>query len=166
MSEIKIRQLNLEDAEAYREIRLRMLKENSESFGDSYEDNLSYGLSFFEGRIANSPIFGAFDNENLVATAGYFIHQGQKIDHKATIWGVYVSPEQRGNRVSQNLVEQAVKACVGKVEQVLINVSGENIAALKIYQDIGFEEFGREPKARKIKGQYYDEISMVKFLEK
>ena len=166
MGDIKIRQLITEDAESYREIRLEMLRDNPEHFGDSYEDNLEYDLSFFEGRIDDAPIYGGFDGDSLVGVAGYFIQKGDKTSHKAMIWGVYVRPENRGHRLSEALIEEAIQDCRQYVEQALIHVSAENYPAIKIYQGLGFEEFGREPKARKIGNKYYDEIHMVKFLNK
>jgi ribosomal protein S18 acetylase RimI-like enzyme len=165
MSDIEIRQLTLDDVEAYRDIRLEMLRDNPENFGESYEDNLEYELDFFENRIANSPIYGGFQNGILLATAGYFIQRGAKVCHKAMVWGVYVKPESRGYRLSQKLIEKNIKDCSQYVEQVLIHISAKNISALKVYQDIGFKEFGCEPNARKIGGKYFDEISMVKFLK-
>ena len=166
MSHIKIRQLITEDAESYREIRLEMLRDNPEHFGDSYEDNLDYDLSFFETRIDDGPIYGGFNGDDLVGVAGYFILKGDKTSHKAMIWGVYVRPENRGHRLSEALIEEAIQDCRQYVEQALIHVSAENYPAIKIYQGLGFEEFGREPKARKIGNKYYDEVCMIKFLNK
>lgn len=164
MNDIQIRQLTIEDAESYRDIRLEMLRDNPEHFGDSYEDNLDYDLSFFEGRIDGSPIYGGFDGDDLIGVAGYFIQKGDKTSHKAMIWGVYVKPDNRGYRLSKRLIEDAIRDCRQYVEQALIHVSAENYSAIRIYQDLGFKEFGREPKARKIGNKYYDEICMIKFL--
>jgi RimJ/RimL family protein N-acetyltransferase len=43
-------------------------------------------------------------------------------------------------------------------------VVGENQAAYRFYKNLGFVEYGRETKALKQDGRYYDEILMVKFL--
>ncbi len=164
MSDIQIRKLEKSDAAIYRDIRLEMLKKEPLSFGSSFQDTFKEPLKFFEGRIKNAPLFGAFSNGELVAVAGYFRHQGEKVAHKANIWGVYVKPHFRGQRLSQTLIQKGLDECNSKAEQVLINVSAKNEAAIKIYKSLGFEEFSREPKARKANDIYFDEISMVKFL--
>jgi len=39
-----------------------------------------------------------------------------------------------------------------------------NEGAQKIYEGLGFSQYGLEEKALKVDGKYYDEIMMVKFL--
>ena len=163
MDEIQTRKLQKCDAAIYQKIRLKMLKEEPLSFGSSYVDTKKEPLEFFEERIEKGNIFAAFDQEDLVGTAEYYIHEGEKVAHKAGIWGVYVAPIYRGKRLSQKLVQSAVNEASPLVEQIIIHVSGDNQAAIKIYEDVGFKEFGREPNARKTNGAYFDEVSMVKF---
>lgn len=164
-SDIEYRKLLESDAEAYQKIRLEMLHKNPESFGDSYENNLKHDIEFYRKRVTKSYIAGAFHEGVLIGTAGYFGHEGDKVKHKATIWGVYVQPDFRGKRISQKLIENVINECAKLFEQVLINVSAENFPAITIYKSLGFEEYGREPKARIIKGKYYDEVHMAKFLK-
>lgn len=166
MSEIEIRQLTENDAVAYQQIRLEMLQKNPESFGDSYDDNLKQDIVFFKHRILTSYIVGCFVDGVLIGTAGYIGHEGNKVKHKATIWGVYIQPDFRGKRISQKLIENIIQECSNLFEQVLINVNADNLSAITIYKSLGFNEYGQEPNANKINGKYYDEIHMVKFLDK
>jgi len=41
MGSIEIRKLEESDAEAYREVRLEMLKDKPETFGESYKENIT-----------------------------------------------------------------------------------------------------------------------------
>jgi RimJ/RimL family protein N-acetyltransferase len=50
------------------------------------------------------------------------------------------------------------------VEHLLLSVVSENEAAHRLYQKLGFSEYGREMKALKLGGRYLDEILMVRFL--
>lgn len=165
MSNIQIRQLDEEDVETYRDIRLEMLKNHPESFGTSYEDSSKEGLEFFLSMIQKSQIYGAFDGENLVAVSGIYIRDGAKLCHAASIWGVYVQPNYRGKRLSQELIKKSIEGLESDIEQVFISASSENDRAIKIYNDLGFEQWGIAPKSRKHNGQYFDDVNMVKFLD-
>lgn len=46
-----------------------------------------------------------------------------------------------------------------------LGVFDDNVAAIRLYEKLGFREWGREPHAFKLKdGSYRDEIQMVLFL--
>lgn len=165
MSDITIRQLTESDAEAYRAIRLEMLKRHPDSFATSYEDSIQEELEFFLGMILNSQIYGAFFNGNLIAVSGIYNKEGKNVCHAAAVWGVYVKPEHRNKRLSQTLIEKSIAELDENIEQVFISASSENTGALKIYNDLGFKEYGRAPKSRKYQDQYFDDVNMVKFLD-
>lgn len=166
MSEIIFRQLQEKDAEAYQSIRLEMLKNSPEAFGGSYEENLEYGLDFFINNILNSCVFGAFFENQLIGTAGSFIQKGKKSEHKAFLWGVYVNQTYRGKGISYQLTNKVIDNLSPEISLIQTAVVQGNIAALKIYEKAGFKRWGVEEKGLKIQGIYYDEIHMVKFLDK
>lgn len=165
MSDIVIRQLVETDAEAYRKIRLEMLKNKPEAFGEAYEESIKKELDFFKGRITNSYIGGAFEGLDLIATAGYFIQEGLKSSHKAFLWGVYVQEKYRGNGLSYGLTLKVVGDLPSTISLIQTAVVAGNVAAEKTYKKAGFKKWAVEEKALKINGKYYDEIHMVKFLE-
>ena len=52
-----------------------------------------------------------------------------------------------------------------ELEQLKLGVFDDNVAAFRLYEKLGFREWGREPLAFKLKvGSYRDEIQMVLFL--
>ena len=51
-----------------------------------------------------------------------------------------------------------------RVEQLQLSVVSANEAAFGLYRNMGFSEYGREMKALKHNGQYFDEILIVRFL--
>lgn len=164
MSEFIIRKLVEVDAEIYREIRLEMLEKHPESFGENFSNASQKDIDFYKSRIINSVIYGAFLGEKLVGVAGYYIPQEKAYQHKAMIWGVYVQEGYRGHKLSQNLILENLNDCKNFVEQAFLRVSAENIPAISVYKNVGFQEYGREPQSRKIGNKYFDELSMVKFL--
>lgn len=165
MSKILIQKLTVEDVEAYRDIRLEMLKDTPEAFGESHEESSRQTLGFFKERLVNSAIFGAFEESRLVGSAGYFIQKGLKSCHKAFLWGVYVKPENRGHGISYDLTMAVLENLPENIELIQAAFVKGNLAAEKTYRKAGFQDWGIEEKALKVNGKLYDEIHMVHFLK-
>jgi ribosomal protein S18 acetylase RimI-like enzyme len=88
--------------------------------------------------------------------------------HKGNIWGVYVTPAKRrqavGKRMLQMLLERA--AHLDGVEQILLSVSANQVAAIGLYRALGFESWGTEPRALKVGSSFIDEEYMLLQLKK
>jgi len=162
---IKIRVLNDNDISAYRYIRLEMLKNHPEAYGDSYNETRKQNDDFFLQRINNGAIYAAFDKNEIVATTGYFVHDHDNSKHKAMIWGVYVKPEYRGKGLSFDLLQEVVKNLPQNISVVKLSVVDGNEPAEQTYERAGFRSWGVEERALCLNGRYYDEKHMVKFLD-
>jgi ribosomal protein S18 acetylase RimI-like enzyme len=160
-----IRLLTTADAARYREIRLEGLKLHPEAFSSTLDREGEQPLSWFEDRITQGNVFGAFVGDELVGVAGCWLQQGPKVNHKAALWGMYVRPAARNAGLGRRLVEAVVNHASSRVEQLQLSVVSANEAAFGLYRSMGFSEFGREMKALKHNGQYFDEILMVRFLD-
>jgi RimJ/RimL family protein N-acetyltransferase len=160
----QIRPLTPVDTSLYRDIRLEGLKQDPAAFSSSFEREAAMPLSWFEERIVKGNILGAFAADELVAVAGYWPQEGAKVKHRAALWGMYVRPAARNSGLGRRLVEAVVNHASGRVEHLLLSVVSENEAAHRLYQKLGFSEYGREMKALKLGGRYLDEILMVRFL--
>ena len=79
---------------------------------------------------------------------------------------MYVTPEARGSGLATTLVETLLEHASKEVEQVQLTVVTSNPRARRFYERMGFVEYGVEEKALKYKGEYYDEVLMVKFLSR
>jgi ribosomal protein S18 acetylase RimI-like enzyme len=79
------------------------------------------------------------------------------------VWGVYVTPEARGKGVGRKLMEAVLKRGAGieGLEQILISVAMTQTAAIGLYRSLGFEPFGREPRALRIGDRFIDEEYMA-----
>jgi ribosomal protein S18 acetylase RimI-like enzyme len=159
-----IRLLANVDAAKYREIRLESLRLHPEAFASTFERESEQPLPWFEDRITEGNIFGAFVGDELVGVAGCWPQQGPKVGHKAVLWGMYVRPAARQLGLGRRLVEAVVNHAASRVEQLQLSVVSANEAAFGLYRSMGFSEFGREMKALKHNGQYFDDILMVRFL--
>jgi ribosomal protein S18 acetylase RimI-like enzyme len=159
-----IRLLTSADAARYRELRLEGLRLHPEAFSSTFERESEQPLPWFEARITQGNVFGAFVGDELAGVAGCWPQEGPKVSHKALLWGMYVRPAARNGGLGRRLVEAVVNHASSRVEQLQLSVVSANEAALGLYQSMGFSEFGREMKALKHNGQYFDDILMVRFL--
>jgi RimJ/RimL family protein N-acetyltransferase len=167
---VEIRKLTDADAEAYRAVRLRALREHPDAFGRAYEE--AQGLdemreefrSQHDGR--RSFILGALDGK-LVGIVGCARERGVKNEHKGLIWGMYVAPEAGGRGVGRALLSAAIeraRAWPG-LEQLWLSVGTHNQRAGALYRGCGFERFGLERRALKLGDRYIDEEHLMLFLE-
>ena len=159
-----IRLLTTAEAAAYRDIRLEGLRLYPVAFSSTFERESEKPLPWFEDRIAQGNIFGAFVGSELAGVAGWRPQDGTKVNHKATLWGMYVRPAGQNRGLGRCLVEAVVNHASTRVEQLQLTVVSGNEAACRLYRKLGFSEYGREMKALKQRGQYHDEILMVRFL--
>ena len=88
-----------------------------------------------------------------------------KFRHKAGI-GIFILQKYCGIGLGRQLMEYAIEnARKTELEQLKLGVFDDNVAAIRLYEKLGFREWGREPHAFKLKdGSYRDEIQMVLFL--
>ena len=163
-SDPRIRLLTCDDAVLYRDIRLEALRQHPEAFAATFEDEFAKPSDWFEERIAQSRIFGAFLAQALVGVVGLRTHEDAKQRHKAMLWGMYVRREASQYGIGKRLLDAAVAYASNHVEQLQLAVVTENEAARRLYAKAGFIVYGHQTRALKQHGRYYDDVLMVKFL--
>ena len=96
---------------------------------------------------------------------GVYLQYHIKFRHKAGI-GIFILQRYCGIGLGRQLMEYAIEnARKTELEQLKLGVFDDNVAAIRLYEKLGFREWGREPHAFKLKdGSYRDEIQMVLFL--
>jgi RimJ/RimL family protein N-acetyltransferase len=167
---MNIRLLKPSDAKQYWELRLEALEQNPEAFATSYEeaiqrenpiDGVAKNLTN-EGNFT----FGAFKNEDLIGIVTLLQETPIKLNHRANILAMYVSPKMRGVGVGKELLSEAIEQAksINNIEKINLTVVTSNERAKKLYEKLGFIVFGTEIHALKINDNYYDEDYMVLFL--
>ena len=145
-----------------------MLLEAPWAFMANVEDDRALDAEYVRtalGKPANEIVAVASpdDPSELVATAGIVRAKNPKFAHRATLWGVYVEPAQRGRGLGRAVTAAAVdlaRAWEG-VEYVGLGVSENAPEAQALYASLGFRPWGREPDATRVAGESYDEIFMA-----
>jgi ribosomal protein S18 acetylase RimI-like enzyme len=165
-----IRLLTVDDAEAFWHLRLEMLRNDPVSFADSTEEHETTTVDAVRQRLAESDpannfVVGSFADGGLTGSAGFFRRPNNKERHKGHVWGVYVSPSQRGKGVGKALMLEIIHRArqIAGIEQITL-VASARLPAQKLYESVGFKGYGVEPHSLKIGNDYVDDILMVLML--
>jgi RimJ/RimL family protein N-acetyltransferase len=166
---LKIRELEVGDANSYQALRLRALDEHPTAFVSSYEQQRDSPVSAVNERLSSSfdsPdgfILGCFVAERLVGTVGLYREESPKVVHKGWIVGMHVAAEHQGNGYGRALLLAALERArkIPKLELVQLGVESTNKQAMSLYSSLGFKTYGVEKRALQVNGEYFDEDLMA-----
>ena len=166
--EIEIRRLTDNDAQDFYLLRLEALEREPGAFSSSPEDHRTITLETIAKRLGLAAgdrnfVLGAIVSNRVVGMAGFYQEEGAKNRHKGRVWGVYVNQEWRGKGIARVLLSEIIARARAKpeVERLLLAVADGQGAAKHLYESLGFEVYGREPRAIKVGDDYVDEDLMV-----
>lgn len=160
------------DAPAYRALMLQAYAQHPEAFTSSVGERTALPLTWWEQRLSDAPdvadvVFGVRDGDQLVAAAGLSFDAHEKARHKATLFGMYVTPQARQHGLGAVLVQQ-VLACARSragVQLVQLTVTEGNHTAQALYERHGFVTFGLEPMAVAVGECFVAKIHMWRALD-
>ncbi len=156
---MQMRLLRAKDAEAFREIRVRALRENPQFYPLLPEEVEEETLeSLLSQPMEKGFVLGVFDPEP-VAVAGLQRTTGFKRRHKAWIWGMYVAPEAVQHDVGRAVLKRVIDTArlLPELEQLHMNLPVNNAAARKLFVSVGFEPYGIESRSFRNGDDYLDE---------
>lgn len=164
MSNVIIRPVTKDDAEAFFALRLEALQTNPEAFGANYEDSIqkwtaeTYGAARIPDEGGDKIIFCAESDDELVAMMGFIREPYPKEKHIGIIWGVFTKPSARGQGIGKKILQAIIDHahnCEG-LAQITLSVVTENQAAIALYKKMGFTIWGTLPDGLRSTTQSYD----------
>ncbi|MGY4303672.1 ribosomal protein S18 acetylase RimI-like enzyme [Bradyrhizobium sp. USDA 4369] len=160
-ADVTLRRLSADDAASFKAIRLEALQASPELFGSTFELENELDVAWFADRLEEAHVLGAFRAGVLVGTAGFSVQQGPKNAHKGRLWGMYVQSRARRLGIARLLARALLDVARERVEILQLTVIRDNQPARRLYDNLGFIEFGMEPKASKHGNRYHDEAHMM-----
>jgi ribosomal protein S18 acetylase RimI-like enzyme len=153
---MQIRHLAPADAQSYRTLRLRALREHPDAFTSSWADDREHPLEATAARLAAHDFWGAFQGAELYGFVGLEREPRAKNRHKATVVGMYVAPEVAGLGVGRALLAALIAhAREARLGSLVLTVTEGNAHAQRLYRAAGFRSFGVEPDAIRVNGQSF-----------
>lgn len=159
---IDIIHLTFTDRDRYKELILKGLKDDSDCFRITPQDEESSPFPT-TGQIDNFTL-GAMHNGQLVGVAS-FKRDGadrMKLRHKGILFKIYVDVNYRKNGIAKRLISEIIN-CVKRIddiEQINLTVIPTNKHAKVLYEKFGFRTYASEEKAIKWAGKYFNEDQM------
>ena len=174
--ELLIRRLTPEDLGAYKALRDRTLADHPEAFTSdaeaerrkepaSYLPRLGLGrpegghftLGAWRGETASAELVGAISCEREPRI---------KARHIGHIIGMMVKSDCNGQGIGRALLVAAIAAARSAhgLEMLTLSVTASNLAAVGLYESLGFVRYGSLPNAIKVEGRYHTKDQMVLML--
>jgi RimJ/RimL family protein N-acetyltransferase len=169
--EITYRKLGINDAKAYRRIRLESLKAHPESFGATYEEQSKQLQLMFEEALERPVddrfVIGAFDQDELVGIFGFVpfvLESFQEIEHAGTLIQMYVKSTHRGMKGGLNLTTAVIKEAfkIPGIEQLILGVRKNNLSAIRVYEQAGFQSYTPEIVHNQVRDVGFQKMIMGK----
>jgi len=167
-----VRRLVPDDAPAYRALMLEAYERHAEAFSSSAAERAALPLDWWQARLApgeGTPqrVIGAWRGDRLAGVAGLSFETGEKLRHKATLFGMAVAEDFRRQGIGEVLVQAVLAEAQAHpgTRLVQLTVSDGNRAARALYERCGFAVFGIEPRAVAVGGGYVAKCHMWVDLE-
>lgn len=145
-------------------LRHKALLDSPFAFLASPEDDLASSEEAVRPMLQRAPesiVLGA-RAEHLIGMLGLYRSDKKKCRHKAHLWGMFVAPEWRGQKVAAQMLRAAIEHArtLEGITAIQLGVSESATAARNLYESSGFEVWGIEPDAIRFQGRSECEYHM------
>lgn len=144
-------------AQAYRALMLEAYARHPDAFTSSVDERAALPLAWWQARLdpgpdADQAVWASVAGDVMQGVAGLSFERREKVRHKATLFGMYVRPDARGQGLGRRLVDAALahaRTCP-EIALLQLTVTEGNAGAIALYRAAGFESWGREPWAVRV----------------
>lgn len=139
MTKIHVRVLSKDEWQAYKDVRLRALRESPEAFVASAEEEEAFPEEKWRDRMERSRRLLAEDGGSVVGVVSVGTGHRTNIPGAGELFGLWVQADRRGSGVARRLLEQA--AAVGRdvgLKQLVYWVGTDNGRAVAFASSFGF----------------------------
>ncbi len=165
-ADIEIRRLDPNEVDIFRTIRLAALEAEPSSFASSSEDWQAFSEELWAQILTESPVIVAFRHGKPVGMMGLMKQKPGKTSHRAFLIMVYVDEENRGTGIATRLLKAVEKLAVDSgIIQLELDVSVENVPAIRFYRREGYAQIGRIPAGFLEEGKEVDLLLMARRME-
>jgi ribosomal protein S18 acetylase RimI-like enzyme len=166
-----IREIRESDLAQFRDLRLEALRIAPTAFGADYQESLQLPGSAWLERLRGNvnshsqTIFVAERDGALVGMTGVMRSNGVKRQHSATIWGVYLRAQARGQGLAGTLLAHTMlwSQQMG-VTRLELHVTTTNTKALEVYRRAGFTIVGTLHDTTRVANESVDEYVLERTL--
>ncbi|HZO23484.1 MAG TPA: GNAT family N-acetyltransferase [Steroidobacteraceae bacterium] len=87
----------------------------------------------------------------------------RKAAHKGLLWGMFVQPDWRRERLGERLLQAAIDHArvLGGISTLQLSVSEAAGTAQRLYERLGFTVWGVEPDAMQFEGRFVADYHML-----
>ena len=156
------------DLPAYKALRDAGLKDDPEAFTSDFDSASALPAATYATRLGQPPddhfILGAFDAGGAMLGAVVCEREARrKQRHQATLAGMIITPGARGRGIGKALLAQfgVLARQLPGLEQVVLSVTADHAAAVRLYEGAGFRRYGLLERAIQVDGRYHDKLLMV-----
>lgn len=148
--QFNIRALGVADMVAFREMRLRALREHTGFFGVHPDEAAaspdSYWQETLDGR--GKQVFGLFDGARMIGITAVFTDREDPSGETAFLAMSYIGPEYRGRKLSRLLYQARIDWAKAQPQfkQIAVSHRADNESSRRAHQAFGFEYVGSKEK--------------------
>lgn len=168
MSAPMFRWLGADDLAQWRDIRSEGLRLSPTAFLTTLAEFEAESDETVQSTLSQGNVLGAFDGDRVICVAAFLrMSRKTQTQHRAEIGAVYARPEARGTGVAQAMMQhfEDHARAIG-VTQLELYVESRNAVAKAFYAKLGYEECGVLPNAVIIDGVGYDDLCLVRLLDR
>jgi ribosomal protein S18 acetylase RimI-like enzyme len=163
MADIKVRLLDDEEWQLYREVRLAALRDAPEAFVAGFEDEASRGEAYWRERMIRAHRIVAEREDGPVGVVCLGLHNEDP--ETGEVFGLWTAPTVRGARIARGLVSTAAqKAAEDGCRLLYFWAGSDNPSAVGFASSYGFRPTAERRPVRVADGateKDADEVAMV-----